>query len=45
MNQMDALNSNLLSSVDDDAYPIGLVNGKLGLCIYYYLKLRTHCVP
>jgi hypothetical protein len=35
VNQIDVLNNKLLSSVND-TYPIGLVNGKLGLCIYYY---------
>ncbi|MDR1557949.1 MAG: hypothetical protein LBS88_13115 [Tannerellaceae bacterium] len=37
----DALNSKLFSSVDGDIlYPIGLVRGELGLCIYYYYLSR-----
>ena len=32
MDQIDILNNNLLPSVAKD-YPIGLVTGKLGMCI------------
>lgn len=39
MNPIDILNTKLLSSVND-SYPIGLVNGKLGLCIYYFYLSR-----
>lgn len=39
MNQMDFLNKKLFSFVEKD-YPIGLVTGKLGLCIYYFYLSR-----
>ncbi len=39
MDQIDILNNNLLPSVAKD-YPIGLVTGKLGMCIYYYYLSR-----
>lgn len=35
MNQIKELNNRLLSLVKND-YPIGLVTGKMGICIYYY---------
>lgn len=39
MDQIKVLNSRLLSLVKDD-YPIGLVTGKMGICIYYYYLSR-----
>jgi hypothetical protein len=38
-NQIAILNGKLIESLDD-AYPIGLVDGKMGLCIYYYYLSR-----
>ncbi|WP_446787771.1 hypothetical protein [Macellibacteroides fermentans] len=39
MSQIGVLNSKLFSTVDDN-YPIGLVKGKLGLCVYFYYLSR-----
>lgn len=39
MNKMNVLNSKLYSLVKE-GYPIGLVTGKMGLCIYYYYLSR-----
>lgn len=39
MEHVDILNSKLFSSMNEN-YPIGLVTGKLGLCIYYYYLSR-----
>ena len=39
MNQMDFFNKKLFSFAEKD-YPIGLVTGKLGLCIYYFYLSR-----
>lgn len=39
MDQIKELNSRLLSLVKND-YPIGLVSGKMGICIYYYYLFR-----
>jgi lantibiotic modifying enzyme len=39
MDQIDVLNSKLIL-VMDDKYPIDLINGKMGLCIYYYYLSR-----
>lgn len=39
MKQINILNSKLLSSVDK-IYPIGLLTGKMGLCIYHYYLSR-----
>jgi hypothetical protein len=39
VSQTDVLNNMLLSLIDD-TYPIGLFDGKMGLCIYYYYLSR-----
>ena len=39
MNNIDALNSKLVSSIDDK-YPIDLPYGKMGICIYFYYLSR-----
>lgn len=39
MNQINILHNELLLSVDD-TYPIGLAEGKMGLCIYFYYLSR-----
>lgn len=39
IDQIDILNNNLLPSVAKH-YPMGLVTGKLGICIYYYYLSR-----
>jgi hypothetical protein len=38
-NQIAVLNDKLIESLDD-TYPIGLGDGKMGLCIYYYYLSR-----
>lgn len=39
MNNIDILNNKLISSIDD-RYPIDLVYGKMGICIYLYYISR-----
>ena len=39
MNQIDILNKNLVSSVED-TFSLDLTNGKMGLCIYFYYLSR-----
>lgn len=39
MNQIDVLSQKLFLTIDK-TYPVGLMTGKLGLCIYYYYLSR-----
>lgn len=37
---IERLNNKLLSSLNDTNYPLGLADGKMGICIYFYVLSR-----